>query len=201
MWLFFIFLWFLNDFDVLRCSEDVLFWFSHGFNNKNQLSRIHVLEAWFWTLDKNQNHKISWFQFSCIFLANINTFDVLEGPKYMFLLIFYCFYRCLVKLEIRHFGGSLAVLIFMIFGCQILLYFPDVFKWFWCFQVVWRGLFWFSLGFYNQSEQSRINVLEAWFWRLVKDQNHEMSRCEFCFIFLANIHNFGVLDRPKHKKY
>ena len=25
VWLFFIFLWFLNDFDVLRCSEDVLF--------------------------------------------------------------------------------------------------------------------------------------------------------------------------------
>ena len=87
-WLFFIFLRFFNDFDVLRCSENVFFWFSQGFYSKSQVSRIHALEAWFWRLDNDQNHEISWFQFSFIFLANINNLGVLDGAFWRATLIF-----------------------------------------------------------------------------------------------------------------
>ena len=50
---------FFNEFDVPRCSDEVLFWFSLGFCSKSWQSRIHVVEEWFWRLDKYQNHEIS----------------------------------------------------------------------------------------------------------------------------------------------
>ena len=73
-------LWFFIDFHVFRCSDEVLFWSSLGFQSKSRQSQIDVLEAWFWTLAKDQNHEISWLQFSFIFLANINSF----GGIFMF---------------------------------------------------------------------------------------------------------------------
>ncbi len=41
-----------------------------------------------------------------------------------------------MKVDFGAFGGSSDLLIFMIFGSSILLYFTVVVEWFWCVEVV-----------------------------------------------------------------
>ena len=47
--------------------------------------------------------------------------------------------------------------------------------------------FWFSLGFQRQSRQSWFEVSEAWFWRVDKGQNYEISWLQKVLQFLAKI--------------
>ena len=54
-------------------------------------------------------------------LAHVHDFVFLEAPKCSFLLILLRFYRCFVKLEFLHFGGSSDVSILRILTCPTFL--------------------------------------------------------------------------------
>ncbi len=69
-------------------------------------------------------------------MCDFDDFDVVEVPRMKLVLILAWFYRCFVKLDLGAFEGSSEQLIFMIFGCAILLYFTVVVECCWCFEVV-----------------------------------------------------------------
>ena len=51
----------------------------------------------------------------------------------------------------------------------------------------------------KQKRHAWIDVFEAWFWRLAKDENHEMARVEFSFISIDNIDNLCIYEVSKSR--
>ena len=91
-----------------------------------------------------------------------------------------------MKLEIRHFGGSLAVFILMIFKCPILLYFPVVFvlgiTWLismplWTFITIWKLI---------NGEELWSPSIWSWYETLQKSVKMVFITCQRCWNRPAN---------------